>query len=337
MSDLAPVLQEFFTRRLISQRDASPATIAAYRDTFRLLLGFASGRAGKAPSALGLSDIDAPAITAFLQHLQDDRGNSVRTRNARLAAVHSFFSYAALRHPEHGALIQRVLAIPGKRRDRTIVTYLTADESDAMLAACDQETRTGRRDHAMLALAVQAGLRVSELTSLTCSDIRIQAGPHVHCTGKGRKERDTPLLPATVRIMKAWLAECGGQPGDVLFPGPSGQRPSRDAVERRVKLYHQRASAGCPSLAAKHVTVHTLRHSAAMRLLLAGVDITVIALWLGHESLTSTQAYSVSRVLHQPGEKTAGQQLTGSPERRSARPDASPVTWQDPAMLPSDA
>jgi integrase/recombinase XerD len=291
VSDLAPVLQEFFTRRLISQRDASPATIAAYRDTFRLLLGFASGRAGKAPSALSLCDIDAPAVTAFLQHLQDDRGNSVRTRNARLAAVHSFFSYAALRHPEHGALIQRVLAIPGKRRDRTIVTYLTAEESDAMLSACDQETRTGRRDHAMLALAVQAGLRVSELTSLTCSDIRIQTGPHVHCTGKGRKERDTPLLPGVVRILRAWLAERGGQPGDPLFPGPSGQRLSRDAVERRVKLYYQRAAAGCPSLAAKHVSVHTLRHSAAMRLLLAGVDITVIALWLGHESLTSTQEY----------------------------------------------
>ena len=161
MSDLAPVLQEFFTRRLISQRDASPATIAAYRDTFRLLLGFAAGRAGKAPSALGLTDLDAPMITAFLEHLQAARGNSARTRNARLAAIHSLFAYAALRHPEHGALIQRVLAIPGKRRDRTAVTYLTPDEADAMLAACDQATRTGRRDHAMLALAVQAGLRVS--------------------------------------------------------------------------------------------------------------------------------------------------------------------------------
>jgi integrase/recombinase XerD len=281
MSDLAPVLQEFFTRRLVSQRDASPATIAAYRDTFRLLLGFAAGRARKTPSTLGIADLDAPMITAFLQHLQDERGNSARTRNARLAAVHSFFSYAALRHPEHGALIQRVLAIPGKRRDRTVLTYLTPDEADALLAACDQSTRTGRRDHAMLALAIQAGLRVSELTSLTCDSIRIQAGPHVHCTGKGRKERDTPLLPAVVRILKTWLAERGGQAGDVLFPGPSGQRLSRDAVERRVKLYHQRASAGCPSLAAKHVTVHTLRHSAAMRLLRAGVDITVIALWLG--------------------------------------------------------
>ena len=254
MSDLAPVLQEFFTRRLVSQRDASPATITAYRDTFRLLIVFASGRAGKTPSALGLADLDAPVITAFLQHLQENRGNSVRTRNARLAAVHSLFAYAALRHPEHGALIQRVLAIPGKRRDRTDVTYLTPDETDALLAACDQETRTGRRDHAMLALAVQAGLRVSELTGLTCSDIRIQAGPHVHCTGKGRKERDTPLLPATIRILKAWLAERGGQPGDPLFPGPSGQRLSRDAV-RTARQALPRASGGrlpVPGRQARH-------------------------------------------------------------------------------------
>jgi len=320
MSDLAPVLQEFFTRRLVSQRDASPATIAAYRDTFRLLLGSAAARAGKPPSALGIAGLDAAVITAFLEHLQTARGNSVRTRNARLAAVHSFFGYAALRHPGHGALIQRVLAIPGKRRDRAPVTYLTPDEADAMLAACDQDTRTGRRDHAMLALAVQSGLRVSELTSLTCADIRLQAGPHVHCTGKGRKERDTPLLPGAVRILRAWLAERSGQPGDPLFPGPSGQRLSRDAVERRVKLYYQRAAADCPSLAAKHVSVHTLRHSAAMRLLLAGVDITVIALWLGHESLTSTQEYLHANMQQKQEaiEKTAP---PGSRQKRYQPPD----------------
>ena len=320
MSDLAPALQEFFTRRLISQRDASPATIAAYRDTFRLLLSFAAARTGEAPSALGLADIDAPMITAFLEHLQTVRGNSVRTRNARLAAIHSLFAYAALRHPEHGALIQRVLAIPGKRRDRAPVTYLTAGEADAMLAACDQATRTGRRDHAMLALAVQSGLRVSELTSLTCADIRLQTGPHVHCTGKGRKERDTPLLPGVVRILKAWLAERGGQPGDPLFPGPAGQRLSRDAVERRIKLYHGRAAAGCPSLATKHVTVHTLRHSAAMRLLLAGVDITVIALWLGHESIASTQEYLHADMQQKQEaiEKTAS---PGSRQKRYQPPD----------------
>ncbi len=284
MSDLAPVLQEFFTRRLISQRQASPRTIAAYRDTFRLLLGFAAGRAGKQPSALSLADLDAPMVTAFLEHLEAVRGNTARTRNARLAAIHSMFAYAALRCPEHGALIQRVLAIPGKRRDRATVTYLTEDEAGALLAACDQRTRTGRRDHAMLALAIQAGLRVSELTGLTCADIRLRTGPHVHCTGKGRKERDTPLLPATTRILRAWLAERAGQPGDPLFPGPSGQPLSRDAVERRVALYAGRAAAACPSIAAKHITVHTLRHTAAMSLLHAGVDVTVIALWMGHFS-----------------------------------------------------
>jgi integrase len=291
MNDLAPVLQEFFTRRLISQRQASPCTIAAYRDAWRLLLGFAAARTGKQPSALSLADLDAPMITAFLEYLQASRGNTARTRNARLAAIHSMFAYAALRHPEHGALIQRVLAIPGKRYDRTILTYLSDPETAALLAACDQRSRTGRRDHAMLALAIQTGLRVSELTGLTCADIRLKTGPHVHCTGKGRKERDTPLLPATTRILRAWLAERGGQPGDPLFPGLAGQQLSRDAVEHRVTLYAHRAAAACPSIAAKHTTVHTLRHTAAMRLLLAGVDITVIALWLGHESTASTQAY----------------------------------------------
>jgi integrase/recombinase XerD len=320
MSDLAPVLQEFFTRRLISQRDASPATIAAYRDTFRLLLGFASERAGKKPSALSLADLDATVITAFLSHLQAARGNSTRTRNARLAAIRSLFAYAALRHPEHSALIQRVLAIPGKRRERTTLTYLTTDETDAMLAACNQQTRTGRRDHAMLALAAQAGLRVSELTSLTCDSIRLQTGPHVHCTGKGRKERDTPLLPATARILKAWLAERDGQPADTLFPGPSGKPLSRDAVERRVSHYHQRASASCPSIAAKHVTVHTLRHSCAMRLLLAGVDVTVIALWLGHESITSTQAY-LHADMQQKQEAIEKTAPPGSKQKRYQPPD----------------
>jgi integrase/recombinase XerD len=189
-----------------------------------------------------------------------------------------------------------------------------------MLAACDQATRTGRRDHAMLALAVQAGLRVSELTSLTCADIWLQAGPHVHCTGKGRKERDTPLLPGVVRILKAWLAERGGQPGDPLFPGPSGQQLSRDAVERRIKLYHGRAAAGCPSLAAKHVTVHTLRHSAAMRLLLAGADITVIALWLGHESISSTQAY-LHADMQQKQEAIEKTAPPGSRQKRYQPPD----------------
>ena len=326
MSDLAPVLQEFFTRRLISQRQASPRTIAAYRDTFRLLLGFAAARTGKQPSTLSIADLDAPMITAFLEHLQAARGNTVRTRNARLAAIHSMFSYAALRHPEHGALIQRVLAIPGKRRDRTILTYLTRPEADALLAACDQRTRTGRRDHAMLTLGVQAGLRVSELTGLTCADIRLKTGPHVHCTGKGRKERDTPLLPATTPESRG-----NGSPNapDSQATRCSPARPgsaSGDAVERRVALYSSRAAAACPSLAAKHVTVHTLRHTAAMRSPLAGTDITVIALWLGHEHHQHpglpARRHETERTGHR--EDCPGRRKTRP--LQAARPSREPVT-----------
>ena len=291
MSDLAPVLQEFFTRRLISQRQASPRTIAAYRDTFRLLLGFAAGRAGKQPSALSLADLDAPMVTAFLEHLEAVRGNTARTRNARLAAIHSMFAYAALRCPEHGALIQRVLAIPGKRRDRATVTYLTEDEAGALLAACDQRTRIGRRDHAMLALAIQAGLRVSELTGLTCADIRLRTGPHVHCTGKGRKERATPLTTLTVAVLRGWLTEHSGALHDPLFPTRTGAILSRDAIEYRLAQHLATARRACPSLRDKHITMHTLRHTAAMRLLEAGIDVAVIALWLGHEQLATANIY----------------------------------------------
>jgi site-specific recombinase XerC len=291
MTTLAPALQAYFTERLISQRAASPNTIAGYKQTFRLLLPFASARCGKAPSQLGIDDLDAPLISAFLAHLEHERGNSPATRNNRLAAVHSMFAYIALYYPEHAATAQRVLAIPAKRTQRNIVTYLTADEADALLAACGQGTWTGRRDHAMLALAVQAGLRISELASLTRQDIVLTAGAHVHTIGKGRKERRTPLVPAVKTVLKAWLAAHPGSPGDPLFPGTTGRRLSRDAIERRLALAVTAATEKCPSLAAKHVTMHTLRHSAAMRLLEAGNDITVIALWLGHEQTSTTNIY----------------------------------------------
>lgn len=291
MTTLAPLLQAFFTDRLMTQRRASPHTIAAYRDTFRLLLDYATQRTGTAPSALEISDLDASCITGFLTHLQQDRGNSVRTRNARLAAIHSLFTYAALRHPEHAAVVQRVLAIPTARVERNLVTYLDHAEADALLAACDQTTRTGRRDHAMFALAIQTGLRVSELIGLTIADIHLGTGPHVHCVGKGRKERSTPLLATTVAVMHTWLSERNGQPADPLFATTTGRPLSRDAIERRVHLATTRAQAACPSLAAKQVTAHTLRHTAAMRLLHAGVDVTVIALWLGHEQIATTNIY----------------------------------------------
>jgi integrase/recombinase XerD len=288
---IAATLQAFFTERLISQRRASPHTITAYRDTLRLLAVFAATRTGTPPCRLDIADLDAPMISAFLDHAEHERRNSIRTRNARLAAIHSLFAYAALRHPEHAADIARVLAIPPKRADQTIVTFLTAPEADALLSAPDRATRTGRRDHAWILLAIQTGLRASELTSLTCGDIHLGPGAYVACHGKGRKDRITPLAPATVTTLRAWLAERGGTPHTPLFVTTRGGPMSRDALQQRLSLYTATAAPSCPSLASKNVTPHVLRHSAAMALLHAGVDITVIALWLGHESVTTTQIY----------------------------------------------
>jgi integrase/recombinase XerD len=288
---LAPTLQAFFTDRLARQRHASGQTVAAYRDTWRLLLAFAAARTGRQPSRLDIADLDAPLIGGSLDHLERDRGNSPRTRNARLAAIRSMFAYAALRHPEHAETIARVLAIPAKKFDRALVTWLTEPEVDALLAAPDKATRAGRRDHAMLALAAQTGLRVSELTGLTRGDAHLGTGPHVSCHGKGRKQRITPLTAVTVAVLRAWLAERHGDPGQPLFPNRTGGRLSRDAVEKRLAQHAATASAECPSLKAKNVTAHTLRHTAAMRLLHAGVDTSVIALWLGHERADTTQIY----------------------------------------------
>ena len=224
MTALAPTLQAFFTDRLAGQRGASEHTIAAYRDTWRLLLGFASRRTGKNPSQLDIADLDAPLIAAFLDHLEHDRGNSPRTRNSRLAAIRSLFAWAALRHPEHAAVIQRVLAITPKRYQRNLVTYLTSAETEALLAACDTSTWTGRRDHALIMLAAQAGLRISELAGLTTSDVILGTGAHVHTVGKGRKERRTPLLPGTVTVLRAWLSERKGRPATRCFrPAPAGR------------------------------------------------------------------------------------------------------------------
>jgi integrase/recombinase XerD len=291
MTALAPTLQAFFTDRLTRQRHASPQTIAAYRDTWRLLLTFTSARAGRPPGQLDIADLDAPLIGAFLDHLERDRCNSPRTRNARLAAIHSMFGYAALQHPEHADAIARVLAIPPKRFDKALVTWLTEPEVDALLAAPDTTTWAGRRDQAMILLAAQTGLRISELTGLACGDVHLGNGPHVSCLGKGRKQRITPLTKTTVAALRAWLAERDGQPGQPLFPNRSGGQLSRDAVEKRLALHVAAATRKCPSLAAKKITAHTLRHTAAMRLLHAGVDTSVIALWLGHEQAETTQIY----------------------------------------------
>lgn len=281
---LAQTLQAFFTDRLMRQRGASPHTIAAYRDTMRLLLAFAQQRLSKPPSALDLIDFDARLIGAFLDHLQHERGNSVRTRNARLAAIHSLFKFAALRHPEQAALIQRVLAIPPRRFDKALITYLTTAEIEALLAAPDRLTRAGRRDHALLLLTIRTGLRVSELVGLTRAELHLGAGAHVDCLGKGRKRRSTPLDKQTVAVLQAWLHERGGNNDDPLFPARTGERLSRDAVERLVTKHATAAGL-------KAITPHVLRHTAAMQLLHAGVDIAVIALWLGHEQTETTQIY----------------------------------------------
>jgi site-specific recombinase XerD len=291
MSALAPTLQAFFTERLIAQQDASPRTIAAYRDTFRLLLGFARQKTGKPPCRLDLADLDAPLIGAFLKHLEDDRHNSPRTRNARLAAIHSLFRFAALRHPEHAQTIARVIEIPPKRYDRATVSYLTGAEIDALLDAPDRATWLGRRDRALLLLAIQAGLRVSELVALRCQDVVLSTGAHVRCLGKGRKQRCTPLTDETRQALRAWLAERHGGPTDPLFPARRGQMLSPDAVAWLLAKHTKTAAVDCPSLALKTVTPHVLRHTSAMRLRAAGIDISVIALWLGHESIQSTQIY----------------------------------------------
>ncbi len=295
MTSLAPVLQGFLTGQMIIERQSSPHTIAAYRDTLRLLLTYAWQATGTAPSQMGLHQLDADLISGFLQHLETGRGNSITTRNTRLAVIHSLFSYAALRAPEHAEIIQRVLAIDAKHTRKTIVCYLNRQEARALLEAPNQATWIGRRDCTLLLLAVETGMRVSELTHLTCSDVHlgdgINAGSYVHCEGKGRKERCTPINGDTVTRVRNWLAERCGGPADPLFPTRKGTRLSTDAVESLISKYHSAATATCPSLAAKNLTPHTLRHTCAMNLLHADVSIETIAMWLGHETLKSVQRY----------------------------------------------
>ena len=291
MTLLAPTLQAFFTERLMTQQNASRHTVASYRDCLRLLVCFARTSTGAQPSHLTIEQVDAALVGAFLDHLEHDRGVSIATRNARLAAVHSLFRFAALRHPEHAELISRVLAIPVKRAERAIVAFLTAEEADALLAAPDLSRRAGRRDHALLALAVQTGLRVSEITGLRVADVHLDVGPHVRCTGKGRKDRATPLTRQTAAIMRGWLAERGGVGADPVFPGPDGKPLGTNAVRRLTQRHAATAAARCPSLSNKKISPHTLRHTCAMRMLESGIDLATISLWLGHENIRSSQAY----------------------------------------------
>jgi len=290
MTSLAPILEGFFAERL-AQRHASPHTVASYRDTWCLLLRFAQSQIAKTPSTLDLGDLDAQFIATFLDHLEHDRANAIPTRNLRLAAIHSLFSYAALRCPEHAALIQRVLAIPTKRPDFTIVSFLTRAETEALLHSPDRTTWLGRRDYALLLVAVQTGLRVSELTGLTRADLTVGPGANIHCTGKGRKERQTPLTASTARLLRDWLSERPVLGTSPLFPTRHGGPLSTDAVADLLAKHVAVAARHCPTLNTKRVSPHTLRHTAAMALLQAGIDTSTIALWLGHAGPRATHVY----------------------------------------------
>ena len=290
-TDFSGLVQAFFTDRLLRQRRASPHTVAGYRDTFRLLLRFAKQRLGKAPSKLSLKDLDASFVGDFLDHLEKDRRNGARSRNTRLAAIHSFFHYLSFQEPAHADQCRRILAIPSKRYERRLIESLTAEEIDALLAAPDRTTWIGRRDRALLLVGIQTGLRVSELIGLRRCDIILGTGAHVRCEGKGRKERCTPLRREAVELLTQWLRECPAEPATPAFPSSRGGPLSRDAVERLVARHQRSAERHCPSLKRKRVTPHVLRHTAAMQLLRHGIDRSVIALWLGHESVETTQMY----------------------------------------------
>lgn len=291
MTALAPTLQAFFASRLTTQFGASPHTISSYRDTWHLLLSYLARTRQLAPQHLDMSQVTAEVISGFLDHLEAERGNSVTTRNARLAAIHSFCNFASCRHPEHAATISQIMAIPSKRHHRTDITYLSPEEVTALLAAPDTGTRAGHRDHAMLQVAVTTGLRVSELTAITPGGIHLGAGAHVTCRGKGRKNRTTPLDRETVTVLRDYIAVFRPAADGPLFPARSGTVMSRDAVAARLTLHVSAAALTCVTLAGKNVTPHVLRHTAAMRLLAAGIDSTVIALWLGHESIETTLVY----------------------------------------------
>jgi integrase/recombinase XerD len=285
------LLQSFFTDRLLQQWGASAHTVASYRDAFRLLLRFAYENLGKEPSVLSLKDLTPDFLSSFLDYVEKTRNNSARTRNARLAAIHSFFRYVSFREPAYAGLCYQILAIPSKRFERRPIEFLTRKEIDALINAPDKTTWAGRRDRTFLLTAIQTGLRVSELIGLRCEHVVTGTGAHVRCDGKGRKQRCTPLLRETADVMSSWLCELNGQSSAPVFPSIRGGHLSRDAVERLVARYCKAAQSNCPTLSRKKVTPHVLRHTAAMELLHHGVDRSVIALWLGHESVETTQMY----------------------------------------------
>lgn len=327
MTVLAGCLQRYFTDYAHTQRDLSPHTISAYRDTWRLLIKHITDTQHVPAEQITLEGITVDVVTGFLDILQDERGNSVSTRNARLTAIRAVLAYLLPDHLEHGETIARVLAIPAKRRPTRTIDYLSDNEVTALLDAPDPGTFTGRRDRALLFLAAQTGMRISELIELTTSDIHLGDAPAVTCTGKGRRQRSTPLTPATVDVLANYLAERRPRAGQALFPGPGGQHLSRDALEHRLAIHLRTASRSCPSLSGKHVTMHTLRHTAAMRLLHAGVDVAVIALWLGHQHTNSTDCYlhADMRIKQAAVDRTTP--LHVEPGTYTPKPDI--LTWLD--------
>jgi len=320
MTALTATMQAFFCERLITQRNASPRTVAAYRDTLKLLLRFASQQTGKQPSQLDFDDLDASLIGAFLNHLERERGNSPRTRNARLAAIHSLYRYCALRHPEHAQTIGWVIEIPSKRHERAVISYLDQHEIKALLATPDRHTWLGRRDHALLLMMFQTGVRVSELCALRVCDVSLSTGAHCRVIGKGRKARSTMLTAETVAVLRTWNRERKGQDDDPLFPTRRGGPLTPKAVAWLLDKHTTAAASQCPSLATKRVTPHTLRHSNAMLLRAENVDIHTIALWLGHESIKSTEVYlhADKKLKQQAIERTTP---TGTPPGRYRPPD----------------
>jgi integrase/recombinase XerD len=288
---LAPHVQAFFAEYLAQQRRLSPQTILSCRDTFRLWLTFLRDHTGVEPAALRLADVDAPVVLRFLDYLEQKRGNSVRSRNIRLAALRSFFRFVALRDPESLDIVTRVLAIPVKRTDQKLIGYLTRPEIQALLAAPDRATWVGRRNHALLVTLYNSGARVSEVTTLKQGQVRFAEHTCVQLVGKGRKERTIPLWVDTARVLRGWFQEVGEDAAHVAFPSARGTPLSRDGVDYLLKQTVQRAAVACPSLATKSISPHVIRHTTAMHLLQAGVDIATIALWLGHESIDTTHMY----------------------------------------------
>lgn len=318
-STFPALLERFFVQRLMGQKRVSPETVAAYRDTFRLLLSFAQSELSKSPSALTLEDLDAPFVCRFLDHLEEERHNSPRTRNHRLAAIRSFFRYAALEEPALADHIHRVLAIPSKRWTRPGIDFLTVAEAEAILGGIDTSSWCGRRDFAMLSLALHTGLRASELTSLRYQDVAPGPGAHIRCHGKGRKERAIPLGKETARSVAEWLRERAADPAQALFPNRRGGRLSRDGVAYILHKHVANAQKRCPSLRRKRVSPHVLRHTTAVHLLQAGADLSLIALWLGHESVASAQAYIDSDLEYK--RRILGKTIRIRPRSLAFRPD----------------